>query len=121
MSPKTHEVADINDLQEEGSRIIVEIEGQEIAVFKYNDEYYAVANYCIHQAGPLCEGGLTDRITLSDDGWGWTYEGDGKNCIVCPWHGWRFDITTGKSVDDGRYRVPTYDVEVTDGKIHVIR
>lgn len=113
-------VAETDHLAEAGSRVIAEVKGQEIAVFNHRGEYYAVANYCIHQAGPLCEGGLTGHMTTDEGGWNWVYE-DEEKYIACPWHGWMFDITTGRSPDDKRYAVPTYEVEVRDGSIYVRR
>jgi len=115
-----HQVATTDELPEEGDRVITEIQGQEIAVFNYDNDYYAVLNYCIHQAGPLCEGDLTGDMTLGDDGWSWAYDDDQKY-IRCPWHGWVFDIVSGQNTDDPRYQVPTYDIEVEDGHIYVIR
>jgi nitrite reductase/ring-hydroxylating ferredoxin subunit len=119
-SRERHRVASTEDLSEAGDRVIVEIKGQEIAIFNYDGDYYALANYCIHQAGPLCEGNLTGDMCLADDGWSWEYQDEQKH-IRCPWHGWVFDITTGESTDDPRYRTPTYDTEVEDGTIYVLR
>ena len=115
-----HEVARVEDLSEPGSRVIVEIDGTEIAVFNVDGDFYAVANYCVHQAGPLCEGRITGRVAVGDDGWEWTYEDDGK-IIECPWHQWKFDITTGDHIDTRRYRAPTYETKVRDGSIFVVR
>jgi nitrite reductase/ring-hydroxylating ferredoxin subunit len=113
-------VADAEELSEDGSRVIAEIKGQEIAVFRHRGEYYALANYCVHQAGPLCEGALSGDIDTGDDGWDWVYD-DEEKYIVCPWHGWMFDITTGRSPKDERYAVPAYDVEVEDGTVYAVR
>ena len=117
---RRYAVADASELSEDGSRVIAEVNGQEIAVFRYDGEYYALANYCIHQAGPLCEGALTGNISMEEDDWDWVYDDDEKY-IVCPWHGWTFDITSGRSVKDERYGVPTYDVEVEDGTVYALR
>ena len=115
-----HRVADAADLAEEGSRVIAEVEGVEIAVFNVEGELHAVANFCPHQGGPLCEGELRGRTTVADDGWSWEYD-DTEQQVVCPWHGWLFDVTTGKSPDDERYATPTYDVEREDGSVFVER
>ena len=113
-------VADEDRFDGDGSRIIVETDGLEIAVFRHGEEYFALANYCIHQGGPLCEGGLTGTTDVSEDQWDWTYDGEKRN-IMCPWHGWTFDITTGVSVKDQSYAVPSYEVEVEDGTVYVLR
>lgn len=114
-----YNVGTVDEL-EDGSRILTEIKGQEIAVFRVEDNFYAVANFCVHQSGPLCEGDLTGQMCVADNGYDWLYD-DEERIITCPWHGWRFDVTTGKNVQDDRYRAPTYDVEVRDGDIFVTR
>lgn len=115
-----YKVASVDELREEGSRAIADIHGQEIAVFHIDGEYYAVANYCAHQAGPLCQGDLTGHMVGGDDGWEWNYE-EKEKAVTCPWHGWKFDVTTGRNIKDERYAAPTYDVEVEDGDVYVLR
>lgn len=117
--PTRHEVTSVDNL-DAGERIIVEIDGVEIAVFCIDGEYYAVANYCVHQSGPLCTGELTGHVTIADDGWDWKYA-DTEQMISCPWHGWKFDVTTGNNLQDDRYKVPTYETEVIDGDVYVVR
>lgn len=113
-------VAQESELEQDGERVITEVQGEEIAVFRHNGEFFALANYCIHQAGPLCEGGMTGQSTMAEDNWDWSYDTEEK-CIMCPWHGWTFDITTGQSIKDESYSVPSYDVEVENGEVFVLR
>lgn len=54
-----------------------------------------------------------------DDGWEWRYE-QPETVVKCPWHNWKFDITTRKNVNDERYAVPTYPVEVQNNKVYVL-
>lgn len=120
MARKKHKVAEVSELSEDGDRIIEVVEGTEVAVFLINGEYHAIANYCPHIAGPLCEGKLMGSIKGSKDGSGFDYNEEEK-IIVCPWHGWQFDITTGTNNQTSRYAVPTYDVEIENGEIYVMR
>ncbi|MFB6135865.1 MAG: Rieske (2Fe-2S) protein [Halobacteriaceae archaeon] len=115
-----HRVARVDDLDEEGARAFAQVEGVEVAVFRVDGEFHAVANHCAHQGGPLCEGELRGRHEVGDDGWDLRYD-DTPRTVVCPWHGWRFDVESGRSVDDERYAVPTYEVEVEDGEVFVRR
>lgn len=115
-----HAIADVEEFEGDESRVIAEVEGQEIAVFRHEGEYYALANFCIHQAGPLCEGALSGSISTDEDGWDWVYD-DEERYIVCPWHGWMFDIETGRSPKDERYAVPTYDAVVENGTVYAVR
>lgn len=112
-------IAEEGELESTDDRLVVEVEGREIGVFQVDGEYHAVANFCVHQGGPLCEGSRMGEIEVGSDGWSWEYASAGTT-IVCPWHNWRFDIPSGRSLDDPRYRVPTYEVEVVDGDIYVI-
>jgi nitrite reductase/ring-hydroxylating ferredoxin subunit len=50
-----------------GERLIVDTGGREIAVFNMNGEFVAVANYCVHAGGPVCEGKLSGTVTASVD------------------------------------------------------
>lgn len=93
-----------------GSRRIVNVGGREIGVFNVKGEYYALKNVCPHQNAPLCLGQLTG-LTVADDPAEikWTREGE---IIRCPWHGWEFDILTGRTVFKSKLRVKTYEVHV---------
>lgn len=114
-----HRVADVEDLPE-GSRVIAEVDGVEVAVFRIEGEFHAVANFCPHQGGPLCEGELCGRTVVDREAWEWEFD-DTEKYVLCPWHGWIFDVTTGENVDTDRYSVPTYEVEVRDGGVFVAR
>lgn len=114
-----HEVATTDDFDAEGDRVFVEIDELEVAVFLIDGEYHALVNYCPHQGAPLCEGELTGESTVDDD-WNWTYD-DTQRHVRCPWHGWVFDVTSGESTDADQYRMPSYEVELEDDTVYVLR
>lgn len=118
MSGTRHKVASTDELSSDGSRVIAEVEGKEVAVFRIDGEYHASLNYCVHQGGPLCEGELSGEMVVGDDDWEWLYEDD-ERIVTCPWHGWKFDVTTGENIKDDKYRIPKYEVEVDDGDVYV--
>lgn len=93
-------VACSTDDVSEGSPEVTEIGGTEIAIFYAEGEYFAVANTCPHQGGPLGAGKVEDK------------------CVYCPWHGWQFDLESGEHVH-GKETAPTFDVHVEDGNVHV--
>lgn len=113
----SHYVADVDEL-EDGDRVLVEIEGREIAVFDVDGELFALANHCAHMGGPVCEGRLLGYFTSEEDG-ELRYEREGE-ILACPWHGWEFDVKTGAHLAGSKYQLPTYEVTVTDGEIHVL-
>ncbi|GAA5128290.1 Rieske (2Fe-2S) protein [Pseudonocardia adelaidensis] len=99
-----------------GQRKIVEIDGRSIGVFNVGGRYYALRNQCPHAGARLCDGVLTGLVTSSSPG-EYTYVRSGE-ILRCPWHGWEFDIATGRSwFDPARTRVRAYQatVEASDG------
>lgn len=72
----------------------------EVAVARVDDEFFALSNVCRHAFGPLAEGTVVG------------YE------VMCPWHGWRYDVRTGKT-DHPNSDVKTYPVSVREGMVFV--
>lgn len=94
-----------------GQRKILTLEGRSIGVFNVGGAFYALRNRCPHQAAPLCMGSVTGMTMPSAPG-EYVYGREGE-IIRCPWHGWEFDLTNGKSIfDPHRCRVRTYEVTV---------
>jgi nitrite reductase (NADH) small subunit len=85
----------------EGQARTVEVNGKSIAVFNVAGRYYAIDNLCPHRGGPLGEGDVEGQI------------------VVCPWHGWRWDVTTGANANNPAVRVSCYPVTVEQGTIFV--
>ena len=109
MNGKTRYVVCAASALATGERKIVEAGGRSIGVFNISGEYFAVRNVCPHQQAPLCEGTLTGMTEPGAVGeYRWTRAG---RVLRCPWHGWEFDIETGKSLfNPHRVRVKTYEV-----------
>ncbi|MGH2458318.1 MAG: Rieske (2Fe-2S) protein [Chloroflexota bacterium] len=105
-----HVVCRVDELPP-GQRKIVEVAGRGIGVFNVKGSYYALRNRCPHHAGPLCQGLMTGLV-LGPEPYRYTFERDGE-ILRCPWHGWEFDVTNGKSVfNPHRIKVRSYDVAV---------
>jgi nitrite reductase (NADH) small subunit len=82
-----------------GTGRVVNVDGHLVALFNAGGGYHAIDNQCPHRGGPLGKGAL-DAYT-----------------VVCPWHGWSFDVRTGVNVDTGRIRVACFPVAVAGGQI----
>lgn len=108
-----HVVASLAELPP-GSRKLVEAEGRRIAVFNVNGEFFAINDRCPHEGGSLCKGKLTSLVQSNEPG-EFQLSRDGE-ILRCPWHGWEFDLRTGRSVCDPRtMRVRLYEVRVEHG------
>lgn len=85
-----------------GERLFIEVEGKSIVIFNIAGQFFAIADICTHDDGPLGDGDL-----------------EGYN-IVCPRHGGEFDVRTGKAVQlPVVVDVPAYPVKVVDGIIQI--
>jgi len=99
-----------------GEKRIVEAQrgGVRVSVGVYNigGRFHAIKNVCPHAGAPLCEGHIQTTHRPSDVGeFNPALEG---RVLRCPWHGWEFDIVTGKALYDRTSRVATYACEVDD-------
>jgi nitrite reductase/ring-hydroxylating ferredoxin subunit len=107
----------------EGQKRIVPHGRHEIGVIRAKGALYAYLNICPHQGGPVCAGMLIHRVeeVLAEDK---TYLGMRFNendlHIVCPWHGWEFNVETGKCAGDGKHGLRKFDVIERDGAIYVV-
>ena len=79
----------------------IEINGQNVALYRNGDVVYAVGTECPHRKGPLHLGDIED------------VEKHGM-CVVCPWHRWTFRLTDGVLVkpDRGDRKAVVYPVMV---------
>lgn len=110
MASQRHMVGQVAEIPP-GNRKIVQVAGRSIGIFNVEGRFFAVRNSCPHQGGPLCLGPTMGLVT-SDRPGQFNYERDGE-ILRCPWHGWEFDLATGRSVfDPTRTRVRSYQVEV---------
>lgn len=81
-----------------GKGALVKRDGTALAVFNAGGgRFYAVGPVCPHEDGPLAEGWLEGRT------------------VVCPWHGYNFDLTTGACLVDDGLAVAAYPARVVDG------
>lgn len=95
-----------------GGRRIVEDGSLSIGVFNIAGKFHAIKNVCPHYGAPLCQGSIHATHRPSD-----VHQFDPHlhgRVIRCPWHGWEFDIPSGKGLYDAKGAVATYVVEVDD-------
>lgn len=94
-------VANVDDLPP-GARLWHEFEFETVIVFNVNGRFYAIADVCSHDGGPLEDGEL--------DGY----------AVECPRHGACFDIRSGQALSmPATNPIPSYAVKVEDGQIFV--
>jgi nitrite reductase/ring-hydroxylating ferredoxin subunit len=108
-----HVVGRAADLRD-GERLIVEVAGRSIGIFRIGGRLYGLRNRCPHAGGELCRGHVVGRLS-SDRPGHYTHDAS-RPLVACPWHGWEFDLATGQSyIDPRRLRVRPYRVETLPG------
>ena len=100
-----------------GGRRVVSLGDLEIGIFNLGDRFVAYRNHCPHQAAPVCLGRVGGTTLPSAPG-EYVFGKRGR-VLVCPWHGWEFDLESGKALHGGRTRLAPVDVAVEDGKLVV--
>ena len=101
-------------------RKIVGFEGFEVAVFRLDGEFFAWLNLCPHMGGPVCQGKMIAKVEeiIAEDrtSMGMAFSKTRMH-IVCPWHGFEFDIRTGTHPGNARARLRKIKVQVADGDV----
>lgn len=93
-------VARVNEIPP-GTCKVVQLEHRFVTVFNIDGEFHAIDHECPHEGGPLGCGEVDGRI------------------VVCPWHGWAFDVVTGRCPTSPDLSVETFPVCVIDNQVHV--
>lgn len=96
--PNYVEVLKTNQL-EESKGTTVYVNERDLALYKYEGQFYALDNTCLHRGGQLGDGTM-----------------DGPN-VICPLHGWDYDVKTGVSRYEPKEVIATYPVRVEGDRV----
>jgi nitrite reductase (NADH) small subunit len=72
-----------------------------VALYNVDGAFFAIDGVCPHQGGPLGKGALCGRV------------------VTCPWHGWQFDVVSGRHQLNPRIVQPRFEVRVEGESILV--
>jgi nitrite reductase (NADH) small subunit len=84
-----------------GSIREIQVAGKTVALANVAGKFFAINNTCLHRGGPLGQGSLQDKI------------------VTCPWHGWEYDVTTGKVAQNPSMGVACYATEVRGDEVFI--
>jgi nitrite reductase/ring-hydroxylating ferredoxin subunit len=78
-----------------------QVAGKAVALANVAGKFYAISDVCVHRGGPLGQGELHENV------------------VTCPWHGWQYDVTTGKVTQNPVMGVACYATEVRGDEVFV--
>ena len=84
-----------------GEGRVVEADGRTLALFNVSGAFYALDNSCSHRGGPLGEGDLDGTV------------------VVCPWHAWRWDVTSGANMNNPAVKMACFPVSLEGDQVWV--
>jgi nitrite reductase (NADH) small subunit len=110
-----HRVGTVEEVRRDGCRI-VQVEGRPVGVVSVGESFYAFHDRCPHMGPSLCQGTVSG--TFLPAGPHELLYGKHERVLRCPWHGWEFDLETGRSLlEPDRVGLKTYEVVVQDGLV----
>lgn len=105
----------------EGDQRVLAIGEHEVGIFRLAGAWRAYENHCPHAGGPVCQGKIYPRVTetLGEHRKSLGLHFTDIPQIVCPWHGYEFDIASGRHPGDATVRLRSYPVAVRDGRVYL--
>ena len=95
------DVAEPKAFREGFAKVAMLPTGDRVAVFLMEGQLSAISNACAHQNGPLGEGRIIDCL------------------VTCPWHGFQYDVRSGRSPAPFTEKIPTYRLRLHEGQVQV--
>ena len=102
-----------------GTSTTVKAFGTTVAIFNVEGQVFALSNHCPHHGGPLCHGRISGAV-LPSQPYEYRYGREGR-VLTCPWHGWEFDLESGRTIFDPSVRVKIYEARIEKDEIVLTR
>ena len=115
---REHIVATVDEIPH-GAHKLVPIGRHGVGVYNVNGTFYAIANYCPHEGGPLCAGRARGLNIVDENVPGDSVMVRDKEFIFCPWHQWGFELATGTTAVKPEWSIRTYPGRVVGNDVLV--
>ena len=98
--PSPVRVASVREVPPGSGKVVV-VQGHAVALFNVDGRFFAVSNTCLHRGGPVGEGELSGTT------------------VTCPWHGWEYDVRTGRNTTNPLACLRTFEVRLEGDEVLV--
>jgi nitrite reductase (NADH) small subunit len=95
-----HVIADVDEIPPGTGKELV-AGGRVVALYNVEGAFHALDGVCPHAGGPIGKGELTGCV------------------VTCPWHGWQFDVTTGRHCLNESLVHTQFETKVVEKQVHV--
>lgn len=115
-------VSAMADLPDGACRLVRE-GALEIGVYRRGADFFAYENLCVHQGGPVCQGitmHKVEEVLRADMTSAGLRFNKAEEHIVCPWHGYEYDIKTGECAANRRLKLTKFDVVTEGDSVYVL-
>lgn len=107
----------------DGRRVMVRVGPSEVFVFERDGRFFAFENVCRHMGGPVGEGLLIGKVEAvlgpNQELIRERFSTDEIH-IVCPWHGWEYDIATGECAANRRIKLRRFEAVQRGEDVYVV-
>jgi 3-phenylpropionate/trans-cinnamate dioxygenase ferredoxin subunit len=108
-------VGSVEEVRRAGCRV-VDVNGRPVGVISVGERFFAIHDRCPHMGASMCAGSLSG--TFLPAGAQELVYGMDDRVIRCPWHGWEFDLESGRSLlEPDRTGLKTYRVTAEEGQV----
>src|SRR5258708_18596114 len=113
-------VAKLTDIAD-GDYHVFAVEELEVGIFRTGSKVLAYENVCPHAGGPVCQGKIFHQVeeVITPDKKSAGLRFGKQRHIVCPSHGYEFDLATACRPAAASVRLTPVKVAVRDGQIYV--
>lgn len=84
-----------------GQGRVVQAGAKSLALWNVDGVFHVIDNTCPHRGGPMGDGDLDGQLA------------------ICPWHGWRWDVTTGANANNPAVKIACFPTRVVEGDVYV--
>jgi nitrite reductase (NADH) small subunit len=113
-------VGNFSDFADDDYKVL-DLGAMEVGIFRRGAKLVAYQNHCPHYGGPVCQGKIFPRVEeeLLPDKTSKGLRFTTDKHVVCPWHGYEFNLDTGRHPGDPKMRLRAVPVSVRDDQVFV--